>query len=63
MKSRLPQIIEEQGIKKKYICEKVEINKSTMTRLLNGSLPSLPVAYKIAKLLNKRIEDIWYFEE
>lgn len=64
MKSRLNDIIEERGIKKGWVAEKVGISRTTISQLTNEkSLPTLPVAYRIAKLLNVKIEEIWYEED
>jgi putative transcriptional regulator len=61
--SRLREVIDSKGVKYKYIYDNVGINKSTMSGLLNGRIPSYPIAYKIAKLLEVPMEEIWYEEE
>ena len=33
-----------------------------MTNLLKGGLPTLPVAYRIARVLEMKLEDIWVEE-
>jgi putative transcriptional regulator len=61
--SKLREIVDNKRIKYKYIYETIGINKSTMTDLLNGRIPSYPVAYRISKLLDVPMEEIWYEEE
>jgi len=59
LENNLERIIEERGMKKGWICRQLGINKNTLTNWISGSVPRLDQAYKIAKLLNKNIEDIW----
>lgn len=63
MRSQLKQILDEKGIKYGYIAKKANISNSAMTNLLKGGLPSLPVAYRIARALEMKLEDIWIEEE
>lgn len=43
---------------------KIGISKAALSALVNEkSLPSLEVAHKIARELNKIIEEIWTFED
>lgn len=63
MKCRLKEILDERGIKQKYLSEKVGISLTTMSLIVRGkSIPTLPVAYRIARELNLKIEDIWFME-
>lgn len=63
MRSRLREVLKKQGRSQKWLCEKVGVNKSTMTELVNEKhLPSLPVAIRIAQTLGVIVEEIWYFE-
>ncbi|MDU0153962.1 helix-turn-helix transcriptional regulator [Bacillus cabrialesii] len=64
MKTNLKNIIEKDGRSQKFIAAKVGISETAFSSLKNGkSIPSLPVAYKIAKLFGVAIEDIWYMED
>ncbi|MCP1124546.1 helix-turn-helix transcriptional regulator [Bacillus sp. 3103sda1] len=63
MKSRLKEILDERGIKYSFIATKAGIASSTMSKLVNGGLPTLPVAYRIARALEMRLEDIWIEED
>jgi putative transcriptional regulator len=61
MESRLKEILKEEGRTQSWLCEKVGVSNTTMTSLVNKKrIPTLPVAYKIAKALGLKIEDIWY---
>ncbi|WP_200411365.1 helix-turn-helix transcriptional regulator [Virgibacillus salexigens] len=61
MKSRLKEILEDKGIKQTHLAKVTGANKSTINRIVNkGAIPALPLAYKIAKELDKHIEDIWF---
>jgi putative transcriptional regulator len=64
MKSRLKEILEERGIKQTWLAKKIGVRISTINSLVTkGGVPTLPVAYRIAKALGLKIEDIWYEEE
>lgn len=61
MESQLKEILEEEGRTQKWLCGKTGVTTTTMTSLVNKKrLPTLPVAYKIAKALGRKIEDIWF---
>ncbi|WAI27850.1 MAG: helix-turn-helix transcriptional regulator [Bacillus paranthracis] len=59
MKSHLKEILDNRGIKYSFVAKKANIANSTMSALIKGGLPTLPVAYRIAKVLDMRLEDIW----
>ncbi|MDF9457025.1 helix-turn-helix transcriptional regulator [Bacillus cereus] len=60
--SNLKQIVDEKGLRYGFIAKKVGIANSTMTNLLQGGSPTLLVAIRIAKILEKKVEDIWFEE-
>ncbi|MBE7098185.1 transcriptional regulator [Bacillus wiedmannii] len=62
MRSRLKEILDSKGIKYSFVAKLASISNSTMTNLIKGATPTLPVAYRIAKVLKLHIEDIWYEE-
>ncbi|MHA4176854.1 helix-turn-helix transcriptional regulator [Bacillus cereus] len=62
MKSELKQILDKRGIKYSHVAKQAKISNSTMTNLLKGGLPTLPVAYRIARVLEMKLEDIWIEE-
>ncbi|MCT4573711.1 transcriptional regulator, partial [Bacillus thuringiensis] len=53
---------DEKGLRYGFIAKKVGIANSTMTNLLQGGSPTLLVAIRIAKVLEKKVEDIWFEE-
>jgi DNA-binding XRE family transcriptional regulator len=64
VESRLKDILQNKGIKQSHMVRVTGANKSTINRLVNkDSIPTLPLAYRIAKELNLHIEDIWYEKE
>lgn len=64
MKTRLKEILTQRGIKQQFIADKVGVHKTTLTRIVKGNTdPSLQTAYRIAQLLELKIEDIWYEDE
>lgn len=63
MESRLKEILDERGIKYSFIAKKAGIATSTMTNLVKGGLPTLPVAYRIARELGMSLEEIWVEED
>lgn len=61
MKCRLKEILDDRGIKYGYIAEKANISKATMSLILNNkTVPTLPVAMRISREIQLKIEDIWY---
>ncbi|MBG9548470.1 helix-turn-helix transcriptional regulator [Cytobacillus firmus] len=63
MKSRLKDILDERGIKQSHFVKKFGISPKTMSALYRGeTTPTLINAYRIAKELGLKIEDIWWEE-
>ncbi|GIM46816.1 hypothetical protein DNHGIG_23650 [Collibacillus ludicampi] len=60
MKCRLKEILEERGIKQKWLCERTGVGVSHMSRIIGGKMiPTLEVAFKIAAALGLTVHDIW----
>ncbi|EIT85892.1 DNA-binding protein [Fictibacillus macauensis ZFHKF-1] len=60
----LEHVLKDRGIKKSYVAEKAKISRSGFSLIVQGkSLPTLPVAIRIGKVLNLPIEKIWIIEE
>ena len=59
MDNKLKVILDSRGIKYGWLAEQVGISRNTVTNLMDGSCPNLRLAYKIAKLLNLSVYDIW----
>ena len=65
MKTRIKYLRQEIGITQKDFAEKVGVSRQTINALENGKYnPSLLVAYKITKLLNKEhIDEVFILED
>jgi putative transcriptional regulator len=54
----------ERGWSQAELGNRLEVSRQTINALEAGKYdPSLPLAYKIARLFERRIEDIFIFEE
>lgn len=63
MRSRLKEIMKEEGRSQKWLSEKVGVSMTTISSIINEkSIPTLPLAFKVAKTLGRTIEDIWFEE-
>ncbi|WHY76058.1 helix-turn-helix transcriptional regulator [Neobacillus sp. WH10] len=63
MKSRLNELIERSGYRKKYIAKEIGITPNQLSNWIGSrSYPPLDKAYKLAKLLNCKVDDL-YVEE
>lgn len=63
MESKLKETLDNRGIKYGFVAEKAKISNAAVTNLIKGAIPTLPVAYRIAKILDMKIEDIWHEEK
>lgn len=64
LKCKLSYILLEQGRTQKWLADQVEVSMSTISQIKKGKqLPTLPVAIKIAKVLEKTVEEIWIDEK
>lgn len=63
MINHFPELFKESGLKQKFLAEKVKLSTSAMSAICNGQIPHLETALKIAKVMGKRVEDIWSVEE
>lgn len=64
IKSKLRVIFAEREIKQTEFCERVGISRTALSQLVTGkSLPTLEVAYKIAKALDLNVMEIWVMED
>jgi putative transcriptional regulator len=60
IKGRLKVIFAEREINQGEFAKKINIGINTLSQLVNNkSLPSLPVAYKIAVELDMNVMEIW----
>ena len=60
MKNSLPQLRAERGWSQGDLAERLEVSRQTVNALERGKYdPSLPLAFKIAKLFDRSIEEIF----
>lgn len=52
----------EAGKTQKQVAQECGINEVTITRIKQGMEPRVSLALKIAKALNKKVEDLWALE-
>ncbi|MDM5199227.1 helix-turn-helix transcriptional regulator [Fictibacillus enclensis] len=56
----IKEYLKENGLKSKYVAEKAGVSETTFSHIINNkSLPTLPVAFKIAKVIGKRVDELW----
>ena len=64
MKTRLKELREKLGITQAALANKVGVTRQTILFLEKGKYnPSLRLAYKISRVLNASIEDVFSFED
>ncbi|MEI2361149.1 helix-turn-helix domain-containing protein [Priestia megaterium] len=60
MKSKIGEIIDNQGYKRKYIAERMDITQSQLSNWISGrSYPPMDKAFKLAKVLNVKVDDLY----
>ena len=64
MKSNIDYWIEKSGYKKKWIAKQLGVSQTVLSRWINGhSMPSLINAFKLAKILNCKVDDLYIVED
>lgn len=64
MKNRLEAMRRQKGISQEKLANELEVSRQTIGSLENGRYnPSVVLAFKIARYFNRKIEDIFLFEE
>jgi putative transcriptional regulator len=64
LKNRVKEMRDRLNYTQQYLADKVDVSRQTIISLENGKYnPSIFLAYKIAKVFNLTIEDIFIFEE
>ena len=59
MENKLKEILEGRGIKQVLLADKAGINRNTIAGMIAGNTPKIDVAYRIANILDLKVEDIW----
>ncbi|CRK80286.1 helix-turn-helix transcriptional regulator [Neobacillus massiliamazoniensis] len=64
MKNRIGELIDAAGYKKKYIAKELEISPTQLSNWISGrSSPPIEKAFKLANILNVKVDDIFEAEE
>ena len=64
MESRVRELRERRGWSQGELAEQLEVSRQTINAIETGKYdPSLPLAFRIAKLFAQRIESIFLYEE
>ncbi len=64
MKSNIEYWITKSGYKKKFIADKLSISQTVLSRWINDrSKPSLENAFKLADILNCKVDDLYEWKE
>jgi DNA-binding XRE family transcriptional regulator len=61
LRCNLAHILIEKDKSQKWLADKVGVSMATISQIKKGKrLPTLPVAMRIANVLEKTVEEIWY---
>lgn len=64
MKNRLEEIRKERGIRQEDLAKDLEVSRQTISSLEKGRYnPSIQLAFKIARMFDMAIEEIFIYEE
>ena len=62
--NRLKKILENRGIKQTWLAEKVGVTRGNMSNIINNrQQTTIEVAFKIADILNLKLEDIFIYSK
>ncbi|MDC3414251.1 helix-turn-helix domain-containing protein [Aquibacillus sp. 3ASR75-286] len=60
LKLKIGALIEESGLKKRYVAKELGVNENTLTNWTkNRSMPKLDQAVELADILNCKVEDLY----
>jgi putative transcriptional regulator len=64
VESRIRELREQRGWSQGELAERLDVSRQTVNAIENGKYdPSLPLAFRIARLFNKRIELIFQLDK
>lgn len=64
MKNRIKELREGRNLTQEELAKSLETSRQTIISLEKGKYnPSIMLAYKISKVFNKKIEEVFIFEE
>ncbi|MGG3801812.1 helix-turn-helix transcriptional regulator [Metabacillus fastidiosus] len=56
----IEELIKSKGLKKGWVAEQAKISATTFSLIVKGkSVPTLPVALRIARVLDTTVEELW----
>ena len=62
--NRLKEILDDKGIKQKWLAEKAGIKENTLSGIINNkTVTNVDIAIKIARVLGMQVEDIFYSQD
>ncbi|MEH7093918.1 helix-turn-helix transcriptional regulator [Neobacillus vireti] len=60
MKSRIGELIDAAGYKKKYIAKELDVSPTQLSNWISGrSYPTLEKAFKLATILGVKVDDLY----
>lgn len=60
MKSKIGELIDAKGLKRKYIADQLGVTREMVSRWVVGkSYPRLDKAFKLAKILGVKVDDLY----
>ncbi len=64
MKSRIGELIDAAGYKKKYIAKELNVSPTQLSNWISGrSFPTVEKAFKLAKILGAKVDDLYERDE
>ncbi|MED4399753.1 helix-turn-helix transcriptional regulator [Metabacillus fastidiosus] len=64
LKSNIGHLIKESGLRDDVIREAINVKQAQLRKIkLGESFPSVPKLFKLAKLLNRKVDDLYEEEE
>ncbi len=64
MKSRIGELIDAAGYKKKYIAKELNVSPTQLSNWISGrSFPTVEKAFKLAKILGVKVDDLYERDE
>lgn len=64
MKNRIEELRKKSGLKQEDLADQLQVSRQTISSLENGRYnPSITLAFRIARMFNMSIEDIFIYEE
>lgn len=64
MKTRIRELREKHGLTQETLADRVDVTRQTILFLEKGKYnPSLRLAYKIARVFNLKVDDVFSFED